>query len=147
MVANDVSVHSASWGASQGDGAYDWQAYEMDTNAYENDILLVASAGNEGPYLVSSPATAKNCISVGASLSDQANFPHYDAGQRAAAPYLYSFGSVASFSSVGPTEDGRRAPTVVAPGVSVQVAYALADPAPGHEDYVYGDGAPAPAPR
>jgi len=59
---------------------------------------------------------------LGASLSDQANFPHYDAGQRAAAPYLYSFGSVASFSSVGPTEDGRRAPTVVAPGVSMRVS-------------------------
>src|SRR5206468_2507449 len=67
------------------------------------DYLIFYANGNAGPALstVGSPATAKDCVSVGAS------------GDGA------SLNTLASFSSRGPCADMRRKPTIVAPGVSV----------------------------
>src|SRR5439155_8167524 len=62
------------------------------------------SNGNSGSSLqtVGAPATAKDCLAVGATSNG-------------------SLGSntIASFSSRGPTSDGRRKPDIVAPGVSI----------------------------
>ena len=72
--------------------------------AVARGIIVVAAAGNEanGPwYYVLTPADAPGVISVGAVALD---------------------GSIAGFSSRGPTSDGRIKPDVVAPGVGVVVA-------------------------
>ncbi len=144
--AHGVSVHTASWGSTLADGVYDGQAHEFDEYAREFDLLHVVSAGNDGPYLVASPATAKNCISVGASMSTAADFIHFDADERADAPLLFDLTTGANFTSQGPTLGGRRAPLVFAPGVAVQVAYALAAGTPGHDEYVYESGTSFAAP-
>jgi hypothetical protein len=64
------------------------------------DFLIVFANGNGGPGAgtVGSPATAKNLVSVGATQQ---------------AP---NQNTIASYSSRGPTSDGRYKPTVAAPG-------------------------------
>ncbi|MCK6592142.1 MAG: S8 family serine peptidase, partial [Polyangiaceae bacterium] len=68
--------------------------------------LLVFAAGNSGPDAesVGSPSVAKSALSVGAT-------------QRGA-----SAGSMAGFSSCGPTADGRIKPEVAIPGQSIESA-------------------------
>ncbi|MBL7864984.1 MAG: S8 family peptidase [Cyclobacteriaceae bacterium] len=71
--------------------------------ARDRGVVVVASAGNLGNTawrFISPPADADGIITVGAIQSD---------------------GTKASFSSVGPTADGRIKPDVVAPGVGVSV--------------------------
>ena len=69
-----VRIHSDSWGSSTAE--YDHLAQEVDKFAYDHpDFLPIFAAGNYGQlsfrYLttVTSPAVAKNCISVGATLT------------------------------------------------------------------------------
>lgn len=98
-------VHSNSWGSST--TSYTQEAMMLDEFMWNNpDFLVVASNGNGGPtaffqYDVVSPATAKNVLSSGSGDT----YP--------------SQGSVAGYSSRGPTSDGRRKPTVVAVGTGV----------------------------
>jgi hypothetical protein len=81
---------------------------------WRNGVLVVVACGNEGqlqvqtrdgeveintPMSVGDPANLEECIAVGAVNADR--------------PYLYG---VSSFSSRGPTADGRAKPDVVAPG-------------------------------
>ena len=66
--------------------------------AFEKGIIVVASAGNEGQEIephIGTPAEAKNVIAVGAVKSDE---------------------TLALFSSVGPSFDGRVKPDVMAQG-------------------------------
>ena len=73
-------IHSDSWGSDS--PTYDILAEEVDKFSWANPYFLpVFAAGNYGEYArrflttVTSPATAKNCISVGATLtSDQPSF-------------------------------------------------------------------------
>lgn len=76
-------------------------------NAVSNGIISVVAAGNSGPRTctIGSPAAAENAITVGAMS---------DVGERGYA--------LASFSSRGPTLDGKIKPDVVAPGVSITAA-------------------------
>ena len=74
--------------------------------AFEKGIIVVASAGNEGQQAephVGIPAEAKNVIAVGAVKFDE---------------------SLALFSSIGPSYDGRVKPDVMAQGQTV----VLSDP-------------------
>ncbi|MBN2208499.1 MAG: S8 family serine peptidase [Candidatus Coatesbacteria bacterium] len=101
-------IHSNSWGA--GYNGYDSSAQDVDEFMWDNPTFLVVfAAGNSGPNpnTVGSPATAKNVVAAGASQNTYS-------GQNPE--------NVASFSSNGPTQDGRMAPTVCAPGQSVQSA-------------------------
>jgi subtilisin family serine protease len=78
---------------------------------------------------VTSPATAKNCITVGASESVRPQFDHntyggwwpqdYPVAPYRSAPMADRAGQVAAFSSRGPTLDGRVKPDVVAPGTFI----------------------------
>ncbi|GAB4224481.1 MAG: hypothetical protein Kow0062_26320 [Acidobacteriota bacterium] len=105
--AQGARIHSNSYGDRENftpyniysDGSADADRFMRD----HPDFLLVFAAGNNGPgaATVASPATAKNVLAVGAT------------GHGASA------GSVASFSSWGPTHDGRIKPDVMAPGSGV----------------------------
>jgi len=99
-------VHSNSWGNEE--NVYSAHARDVDNFLFKNpDMVIVFSAGNDGPATgtLGEPATAKNCISVGASHKG-----------------IYTSTGVASFSSRGPTSDGRLKPDLVAPGVYINSA-------------------------
>ena len=68
-------------------------------------VVVVVAAGNSGPMprTVGSPGCAREVITIGASTDDD---------------------QVASFSSRGPTSDGRVKPDVVLPGVNIIAARA-----------------------
>jgi hypothetical protein len=92
-------VHTNSWGSSS--HAYNSMCANVDNFMWSHpDFLICFANGNDGPSgsTVGSPATAKDCVSVGAD--EQA--PTQDI--------------VASYSSRGPAVDGRFKPTVMAPG-------------------------------
>ena len=87
---------------------------EADKAAIARGVAVVAADGNEGPgqSTISSPANAPGVIAVGASTDFRAF------GQSG---FLASFGrtttdNIASFTSRGPTTDGRPRPDLAAPG-------------------------------
>ena len=90
-----------SWGSPA--SGYDALAFAVDEWINDNDVVLVFSAGNEGdPGTITSPGTAKNCITVGAvTYVPDANGNCY----------------LAAYSSQGPTSgDQRLKPEILAPG-------------------------------
>jgi subtilase family serine protease len=92
-------LHTNSWGG--GGSSYNSMSMSADKFMWEHkDFLALFANGNSGPGTgtVGYPATAKNVVSVGAALN----------GTGAE--------SMASFSSNGPTADGRIKPTITAPG-------------------------------
>ena len=101
-------VHSASWGASS--SAYTAQSEQADAFLFSHvDSVAVFSAGNDGADgagSVSSPASAKNVVSVGALNASAPGAPM----------------QVRPQSGRGPTLDGRLKPTVVAPGSQTAAA-------------------------
>jgi len=110
-------VHTNSWGSS--DNAYDSYSVDVDNAMWNHkDYLICFAAGNAGPDLntVSSPATAKNCVSVGAT--NQA--PNQE--------------TVADYSSRGPASstDSRYKPTLTAPGGNTDIYIRSVDNDPGN---------------
>lgn len=100
---------NASWGSGEGDRAgYTPTARTMDIITRDADwkkpgvqpFTLVFAAGNSGQNGPGAPTEAKNLIAVASSLSHRAG----------------DIDSISSFSSRGPTKDGRFGPTVAAPG-------------------------------
>jgi Subtilase family len=91
---------SNSWGA-WANGEYSEYSRQADEFMWQNrDFLGVWANGNSGPQegSVGAPATAKNVLSVGATIN------------------AANFDTLAGFSSRGPTKDGRAKPDVTAPG-------------------------------
>ncbi len=137
-------VHNDSWGAMV-QGAYDARAVQIDDYIDQHpDLVVVVAAGNEGTaaspriaapgftdyYSVTSPATAKNAITVGASRSDRQttdthrtrwplNFP---SPPISAELISGNPDCMAGFSSRGPCDDERIKPDLVAPGTCVTAA-------------------------
>lgn len=70
------------------------------TQAFEKGILVVTSAGNSGAGMISAPADSPGALTVGAVNSE---------------------GEYVSFSSIGPSSDGRVKPDVMAKGASSAV--------------------------
>eukprot|EP00741_Cyanophora_paradoxa_P023678 tig00021612_g22872.t1 len=156
-----VRVHSNSWGCAPAAerpfecNVYDEDAVRVDSYAwYFPDALLIFAGGNDGATprpansgkgVISTPATAKNGISVGSVLSTTAGFlagtetvagstpVDNRPGMKACAAYpnwcnreavraatdVVSSNNLATFSSYGPTFDGRVKPEVVATGFFV----------------------------
>ncbi len=122
---------SDSWGASVA-GAYnvDAQTYDILTrdasSAVGNqEMLHIFAAGNDGPMtgMINTPGTAKNVLAVGAAENPR------DAGVSCRGyTDADSADDIASYSSRGPTADGRAKPDLVAPGTHVQ-GPATQDPA------------------
>jgi hypothetical protein len=95
-------ISSNSYGSGFS-GAYSAGDYEVDETTWQNEDFLIAfSAGNDGPGAssIGHPGHSKNALTVGA-LNHGNNT------------------GVVSFSSRGPTSDGRRKPDIQAPGTSI----------------------------
>lgn len=125
-------VINASWGRSY-NGQYTSFCRQYDAalrNQYP-DLLFVVSAGNTGRDGLSSiqdPASCKNSLAVGSSLSYGADALSGEKGIE----YL------ADYSSRGPTLDSRMKPDIVAPGHFVLAAGAM----PGNVGECDGDSEP-----
>lgn len=124
-------IHSDSWGSTS--NTYTINDNQFDGFIYLNqDFISLVAAGNDGGNginSVGSPAVAKNVISVGAGISSanswseifnptgglapSANSFNYYSGTQAS---HFTTNSIAGFSSIGPTNDRRTKPDVVAPG-------------------------------
>ena len=140
-----ADIHTNSWGGSQA-GAYTSFSEDVDQFVWDNkDFLILFSAGNEGVdedgdgvidlRSMGSPATAKNCITVGASENNRPNgstpTPGINNTWGGIKPFDYPANPInsdhvsndatgmAAFSSRGPCPDGRIKPDIVAPGTNI----------------------------
>ncbi|HWC77000.1 MAG TPA: S8 family serine peptidase, partial [Blastocatellia bacterium] len=138
---NDGSrISTNSWGASVG-GAYTVDSQTFDALvrdaqpataaipvAGNQQMVILFAAGNDGPgaQTVGAPGTAKNVITVGAAENVHSHATAAG-GNNAAGTDGCGLGDtgadnandMASFSSRGPTTDGRKKPEIVAPGTHV----------------------------
>jgi len=141
--ADGARIHTNSWGSTLGDGRYDSNSEEVDDFVYNHrDCVICFSAGNEGQDTdangngngvvdsrsITPPATAKNCITIGASENNRPTFTDtYGAWWPNDFPANPIFsdrmadnpGGMVAFSSRGPTRDLRFKPDVVAPGTFI----------------------------
>jgi hypothetical protein len=152
--SDGARVHNNSWGARV-DGEYTDKSANVDAFVWtRKDMVILFSAGNAGDDLdrngiidsdsIGAPATAKNCITVGASESlrtgsNEGNqrpwgtrtycppstrtSPDGDEHRYPRPPLRDDLISdnphgIAAFSSRGPTNDGRTKPDIVAPGTN-----------------------------
>lgn len=108
-------IHSNSWGDPSANGVYDASSQQLDRFVWQNrDMTVLMAAGNSGANsagqtqygTVSTPGTAKNAITIGASENMRP-----DRGGYADRPT-----DIAAFSSRGWTRDNRVKPDLVAPG-------------------------------
>ncbi len=136
-----ADLHSNSWGSPM-NGMYTSYSEDVDEYMWDNpDFLILFAAGNEGIdkdgdgvidlYSMGEPATAKNCLTVGASEGNRPSGAGYDFTWGYFYPYGYSLdpifsdhlsddpGGMAAFSSRGPVMDGRYKPDMVAPGTNI----------------------------
>ena len=132
-------IHSNSWGGGD-PGAYDDQCRQFDQFVWAHkDFCFVIAAGNDGSdkdgdgkvnlQSVTSPGTAKNCITVGACENLRPEFDAQTYGEWWPSdfpmnpmkddPMANRPDQIVAFSSRGPTSDNRTKPDVVAPGTFI----------------------------
>jgi subtilisin family serine protease len=135
-------IQTNSWGYVGSPSGYNMASEDVDYYVWNNkDYLILFSAGNEGVddnndgvidlYSVTPPATAKNCIAVGATEGYRLDFTDHwgdylwgDDTRYLTEPIRSDRISdnpsgMAAFSSRGPCLDGRIKPDVVAPGTYI----------------------------
>ena len=141
--SNGARIHTNSWGAPANLGVYDSRSAQVDEFIWNNpDMLVLFAAGNSGQDIdqdgridegsVSSPGTAKNIVTVGASENYllaggiQRPLAELRDGQKkwgaepiASDTLSNNADGIAAFSSRGPTRDQRLKPEVVAPGTNI----------------------------
>lgn len=130
-------ISSNSWGSNTA-GGYGQLSSLVDDYLWRNkDYLVLYAAGNAGPgaQTVGSPGTAKNILTIGASENNRPDIDDMSDNPN----------SMASFSSRGPTADGRVKPDVVAPGTWILSVRAAQAPdgsywGPFNADYAYMGG-------
>jgi subtilisin family serine protease len=153
-------IHNGSFGRRTGGGSCEFGCYTAEDSAVDDflwrhkDYLFVVAAGNGArdisapfgqidPDSITSPATAKNVLTVGASENDRPGAsgcwsgtpertcwgsldPSNSSGFRnapfATDPISNNSTGMAAFSGRGPTDDGRIKPEIVAPGTNVIAA-------------------------
>eukprot|EP00588_Corethron_pennatum_P005868 CAMPEP_0194285596 /NCGR_PEP_ID=MMETSP0169-20130528/30557_1 /TAXON_ID=218684 /ORGANISM="Corethron pennatum, Strain L29A3" /LENGTH=1256 /DNA_ID=CAMNT_0039031765 /DNA_START=63 /DNA_END=3833 /DNA_ORIENTATION=- len=130
-----AKIHNVSWGSDSysDQNSNEYQSLDMDMDKYiadNDDFNIIVAAGNEGSFCpcgrgncessdecsfllnysnsVSSPAIAKNVITVGASQT-KGGYESY----------------INPYSARGPTKDGRIAPMLVAPGQDIVAAKSI----------------------
>lgn len=114
----DIPSQNYTYEAMTGNSTYVSQAAEI---AASKGMLLVTSAGNEGNdswYYITAPADADNILTIGA---------------------VNDIGEIATFSSHGPSSDGRIKPDIVSVGWGTALVST-------NGDYVYGNGTSFSAP-
>ncbi len=100
-------IHTNSWGDNENAAVQNnYSAGSQDVDEFmwnHKDFLVFFAAGNSGPNnaTVSTPSTAKSAVSVGSTLRGT------------------SADSMSTFSSCGPTDDGRIKPEITVPGSSI----------------------------
>jgi len=101
-----IKQHSGSWGWANFSGTYLIQDASTDAFIWAHkDFLNIMAAGNEySSTRIRNPGIAKNVLTTGATRNGT------------------NSNAIASFSSRGPTQDGRLKPTVMAPGESLYSA-------------------------
>ncbi len=99
----NIRVINMSLGSSGSSDGTDTLSQAVN-NAYNNGIVPVVAAGNSGPkrYTIGSPAATANAITIG-SMADPGEKGFF----------------ISSFSSRGPTADGRIKPDLVSPGHNI----------------------------
>ncbi|MGQ9617736.1 MAG: S8 family serine peptidase [Candidatus Aminicenantia bacterium] len=99
----NIKVINMSLGSSGSSDGTDTLSQAVN-RAYDNGIVPVVAAGNSGParYTIGSPGAAANAITVG-SMADPGEKGFF----------------ISSFSSRGPTADGRIKPDIVSPGHNI----------------------------
>ncbi len=105
-----VRIHVNGWGKKQ--NSYVSSTAQIDEFVRSHsDFLAIFGSGNSGANegSITAEANSKNALVVGASVSPRPAFENE----------IRDSGEVASFSSRGPTGDGRIKPELVAPGTSV----------------------------
>jgi serine protease AprX len=166
----NARIHSNSWGGGE-PGEYDQQCQDVDEFVWEHkDFLVLFAAGNDGkdtnprgqgidPMSVTSPGTAKNCLTIGACENDRSaqftdtygewwpdDFPN--------TPFrsdrmIDSVDDIVAFSSRGPCATGRQKPDVIAPGTFILSTRSSQIPSnnfawgsfpPAKNDYMYMGG-------
>ena len=143
---NGARIHSDSWGYDD-HGYYNSDSRGLDQYVWSNkNFLVLVAAGNSGtdsntmngviePMSVASPATAKNCLTVGAAENYRLSGGYSTMKWGSAWPDDYPAAPIkddyisrpmsnnvqgmAAFSSRGPCNDGRIKPDLVAPGTDI----------------------------
>lgn len=126
-------ISNNSWGSNPPPATYEavQQVYDAGVRdadsgtAGNQEMIYVMAAGNlgvGGSFTVSSPAAAKNVITVGASESVR---PTWTDGCGHGPTAADNPNDITTFSSRGPTRDGRAKPEIVAPGTHVQAGASL----------------------
>ena len=112
-----VDVISLSLGSDVPSDGLDGLSQAVDAAVLTKGKIVVAAAGNGGdlPGTITSPGSAAQAITVGATA---------DWSAPTSAPYHAEGPFLAWFSSRGPTLDGRTKPDIVAPGVNIGSAAA-----------------------
>ncbi|AKB85330.1 PGF-pre-PGF domain-containing protein [Methanococcoides methylutens] len=174
---HNARIHTNSWGAAVY-GNYTSGSRNLDIFAWEHpDMLILFSAGNDGEDTnsdgivdadsIGSPATAKNCLTVGASENSRgstfmippyttykiftypSSHPNYGDLKFPVSPIYDDYMAnnpegLAAFSSRGPTDDGRIKPDVVAPGTFIISTRSSVASGTGwgvyNDDYLYMGG-------
>jgi hypothetical protein len=100
-------ISTNSWGAPVS-GNYTVDSYNVDKFMWNHpDYLIFFASGNSGSAMtVGSPATAKNCVTVGGTRNS-----------------LATMNSIYTSTSRGPTADGRRKPTICAPASALTSSF------------------------
>lgn len=132
-------IHSNSWGGGN-PGEYDEQCRQLDQFVWgHKDFCVLVAAGNDGtdkdgdgkinPMSVTSPATAKNCITIGACENKRPAFnadvygkwwpDDYPVAPFKNDPIADDPDEVVPFSSRGPCVGGRIKPDVISPGTFI----------------------------
>lgn len=138
-----VRIHSNSWGHGRRLGEYDSYAAMLDEVIWKYpDLLVLFAPGNLGNDAdengvidegsITSPSTAKNCLTVGASknfvLTGGLQVPlkrlsgpdrQWMVEPLASSRLSDNPMGLAPFSGRGPTKDGRIKPEIVAPGTNI----------------------------
>ncbi|MDY7080633.1 MAG: S8 family serine peptidase, partial [Chloroflexota bacterium] len=130
-----ATLHTNSWGSSVM-GMYTSSSEDVDEYVWDHkDFTILFAASNDGIdsnsdgvvdlYSLGSPASAKNCVTVGATENDRPGIANtWGGGWPTDYPvdpinsdYMADDPSgLAAFSSRGPALDGRYKPDIVAPG-------------------------------
>ncbi|MDA3797690.1 MAG: S8 family serine peptidase [Kiritimatiellae bacterium] len=127
--SNGARIHSDSWGANTPLYTVDAQTFDYLTRDASTslpgnqEMVFVFSAGNVGPNASSmgSPGTAKNVFTVGGSKTYDADLNYTD-GSNVGPSGANNVNDIISFSSRGPTKDGRIKPDIVAPATHIHGA-------------------------